>query len=305
VIATLVGKLPMGETSQHSTCSAHGRDGGWAWAQLLTLSALLVLLYGRVVLALAVDWWTDSNASHGLIVPFVCAWIIWRQRDRIASARVEPNWWGIAIILAGVAVFLAGVFGAEVFLSRVSLLILLAGLAVQLRGWPFFRTLLFPWALLFLTIPLPAIILNEIAFPLQLLASRLASSLLEFFGVPVLLLGNVIQLPSITLDVVEACSGLRSLVSLITLAVIYGYLFESSMWRRCLLVAIAIPVAVLANGVRIMGSGLLGQYWDPQKAEGFFHLFSGWLVFLVSLLFLFLFHALLSLFNRRSPQGDV
>ena len=279
-------------------------DRFWSLTQLLLLISLVAVLYFHTVVGLAADWWTDPNASHGLIVPFVCAWIIWRQRDRIISAPVEPNWWGLAVIFTGVVVFLAGVFGAEVFLSRVSLLILLAGLAVQLRGGPFFRALLFPWALLFLTIPLPAIILNEVAFPLQLLASRLASSLLDLLGVPVLLQGNVIQLPSITLDVVEACSGLRSLVSLITLAVIYGYLFESSMWRRCLLVAIAVPIAVMANGVRIMGSGLLGQYWDPQKAEGFFHLFSGWLVFLFSLLFLFLFHALLSLSNRRSLQRD-
>jgi exosortase len=273
-------------------------------AQIALLILLLAVPYFHTLVGLARDCWTDPNASHGLVVPFVCAWLIWRQRGRVASAPVAPSWWGLGIISTGIAIFLAGIFGAEIFLSRVSLPILLAGLAIQLRGWPFFRALLFPWALLFLTIPPPAIILNEVAFPLQLLASKLASSLLEFLGVPVLLQGNVIQLPSITLDVVEACSGLRSLVSLITLAVIYSYLFESSPWRRCLLVALAVPVAVVANGVRIMGSGLLGQYWDPQKARGFFHLFSGWLVFLFSLLFLFLFHTLLSLSNHRSLQGD-
>jgi len=270
--------------------------------QLLLLLLLVTFSYFHMLLALAVDWWTDPNASHGLIVPFFCAWVIWRQRERIAAAPANPSWWGLAIAALGVAILLLGVFGAEVFLSRVSLLILIAGLAIQFRGWAFFRTLLFPWALLFLTIPLPAIMLNEIAFPLQFLASGLASRLLELLGVPVLREGNVIHLPSITLDVVEACSGLRSLVSLITLAVIYGYLFERRVWRRCLLVAVAVPIAVAANGLRIMGSGLLGQYWDPQKAEGFFHLFSGWLVFLLSLALLFLFHAALSAADRRPSR---
>lgn len=197
---------------------------------------------------------------------------------------------------------LLGILGAEIFLSRLSFFVVLAGLVIQFRGWTFFRTVLFPWALLLLTIPLPAILLNQIALPLQFLASGIASSLLELVGVPVLREGNVIQLPSITLDVAEACSGLRSLVSLITLAVIYGYLFETRLIRRILLVAAAVPIAVVANGFRIMGSGLLGQYWDPEKAEGFFHLFSGWLVFLLSLALLFLFHAALSFSSGRSAR---
>lgn len=272
----------------------------WAFAQIALVAGLVGVLYFRILGHLAVDWWTDPNSSHGLIVPFFCAWIIWRDRERIKSAPVRPNWWGLIVALTGVALLLLGTFGAEVFLSRVSFLLLSAGLAIQFRGWAFFRTVLFPWALFWLTIPLPAILLNQIAFPLQFLASGIASSLLEFVGVPVLRQGNVIQLPSITLDVAEACSGLRSLVSLITLAVIYGYLFESRLTRRFLLVVAAIPIAVLANGLRIMGSGLLGQYWDPQKAEGFFHLFSGWLIFLVSLGLLFLFHLALSAASNRS-----
>jgi exosortase len=251
---------------------------------------------------LAVDWWTDPNSSHGLIVPFFCAWIVWRSRARIEAAPFRPSWWGLGIILQAILLLVLGLLGAETFLSRVSFLILIAGLAVQFRGWAFFRTILFPWALLALTIPLPAILLNEIAFPLQFLASGIASAMLEVLGVPVLRQGNVIELPSITLDVAEACSGLRSLVSLVTLAVIYGYLFETRLARRTLLVLVAVPIAVVSNGFRIMGSGLLGQFWDPEKAEGFFHLFSGWLVFLLSLGLLFLFHLVLSARTNRSAR---
>jgi exosortase len=144
---------------------------------------------------------------------------------------------------------------------------------------------------LFLAIPVPTLVFNKIAFPLQFFASRLASGLLGIFGVPVLREGNVIILPSITLDVVEACSGLRSLVSLITLAVFYGYLFERRTAIRVVLILSAIPIAVCANGFRIMGSGLLGEYWSPDKAEGFFHAFSGWLIFVISLFLLIGFHS--------------
>ena len=195
-----------------------------------------------------------------------------------------------------------GVLGAELFLSRTSLVVLIAGLLVQFRGWRFFRAVIFPWAVLFLAIPLPAIIFNEIALPLQFQASRLASAILGLIGVPVLREGNVILLPSLSLDVVEACSGLRSLVSLIALAIFYGYFVERRVSRRVLLALAAIPIAVLANGLRIMGSGFLGEYWSPERAEGFFHMFSGLLIFIVSFGLLTGFHALISWLGRPAAR---
>ena len=180
-----------------------------------------------------------------------------------------------------------GVLGAELFLSRTSLIFLLAGMVVQFLGWAHLRAMAFPVAFLFLMIPVPAILFNQIAFPLQLLASQFAASFLQFAGVPTLRQGNVIQLPVMTLEVVEACSGIRSLVTLLTLAIIYGYLLESSIWKRVLLALSSIPIAVLANALRIVGTGLLGEYWGPEKAQGFFHSFSGWVIFVVALLLLF------------------
>src|SRR6266404_4033460 len=169
----------------------------------------------------------------------------------------------------------------------------------------YFRALIFPWAVLFLMVPLPAILFNQVALPLQFLASRLASGLLELVGVPVLREGNVINLPSLSLDVAEACSGLRSLVSLITISVLYGYVFESRVSRRLLLVLSSVPIAVAANGIRIAGSGILGQYWDPSKAEGFYHLLSGWLIFVLCLGLLMLFHAILRLTGPRAQSRHV
>jgi exosortase len=162
-----------------------------------------------------------------------------------------------------------------------------------------FRAVLFPWEFLILMIPIPTIVFSQITLPLQMLASSVGALLLPIAGVPVLREGNVIHLPAMTLEVAEACSGVRSLISLATLAVIYGRVFETRVWVRVVLALASIPIAVAANCVRIVGTGLLVQYWDPGKAEGFFHTFSGWLVFVVSLAMLFLLHQLLQIRRRQ------
>ena len=197
-----------------------------------------------------------------------------------------------------------GVLGAELFLSRVSLILLLAGLVVFFLGWKHFQAVLFPWAFLFLMVPIPNIIFNQITFPLQLLASKVASVLLPLARVPVLREGNVINLPAMPLEVAEACSGIRSLMSLATLSIIYGALMEPRKIIRVVLALASIPIAVAANSLRIVGTGLLVQYWDPEKAEGFFHAFSGWLIFVVSLFMLFLLHRVLIRISGKSAAGD-
>ena len=268
------------------------------WWQWVVLVALLAFLYYDVLARLIQQWINDPNFSHGFFVPAFSAFVIWNERKRLAQLEERPSWWGALIIALALGVLVVGVLGAELFLSRSSLVLLLAGLLIQLRGWKWFRALFFPWAFLFLMIPIPAIIFNQIAFPLQVLASKLASNGLPLFGVPVLREGNVIHLPAMSLEVVEACSGIRSLMSLGTLAIIYGYFLESGFWRRLVLALGAIPIAVAANALRIVGTGLLGNYWDPQKAMGFFHTFSGWLIFVMSLALLFGLHGLLRLCER-------
>ncbi len=165
------------------------------------------------------------------------------------------------------AVLVIGQTGAELFLARFSLLLLLSGLIVLFLGGNYLRALLFPLAFLVLMIPIPTIVFNQITFPLQLLASRVSAGVLPWLGVPVLREGNVIILPAMALDVAEACSGIRSLMSLATLAIIYGYLMDRSVAVRVLLALAAVPIAVVANGSRIVGTGLLVQYWDPDKAH--------------------------------------
>jgi exosortase len=264
--------------------------------QVAVLAALLFWLYLPTLTHLVAQWWNDQNFSHGFLVPPFSAYIAWQDRSRLARLTVRPSWWGLLFLGFGLCVLILGQLGAELFLSRLSLLIVLAGSVVLFLGWSFFRALLFPGALLLLMIPIPAIILNQITLPLQLFASKVASTVLPWMGVPVLREGNVIKLPNMDLEVAEACSGIRSLMTLVTLAVIYGYFMERRMAVRVLLALASIPIAVAANSLRIVGTGLLVQYWDPEKAQGFFHEFSGWLIFVVSLTMLYLLHGIIRIF---------
>lgn len=265
------------------------------WQAALIFS-LLLWMYFPILTRLVAQWWQDPNFSHGFFVPLFAAFVLWQERSSLSRIHPEPSWSGLAILAAGLCILILGQMGAEIFLSRTSLLIVVAGLIVLFFGWKVFRALLFPWAFLFLMIPIPAIVFNQITFPLQLLASKVASTTLPWMGVLVLREGNVIILPAMALEVAEACSGIRSLMSLLTLAIIYGYLMEKKNSVRVALALLSIPIAVVANSFRIVGTGLLVQYWDPDKAQGFFHEFSGWLVFVVSLLMLYLLHRVIRIF---------
>ena len=261
----------------------------WQWGVLAILS---VWLYWSTLAHLVVQWWTDPNFSHGFFVPLFSGVVIWQERDRLARIAPQPSWAGLGIVLAGLVVLVVGRLGAELFLDRSSLLLLLAGIVILFFGWNLFRAVLFPWAFLLLMIPIPTIVFNQITFPLQLLASKVAATVLPFLGVPILREGNVINLPSMALEVAEACSGIRSLMSLVTLAIIYGYLMEKRLWVRWLLAFASVPIAVAANSIRIIGTGLLVQYWDADKAEGYFHASWGWIIFVVSFMMLYALHAL-------------
>ncbi|HEV2424326.1 MAG TPA: exosortase A [Terriglobia bacterium] len=270
----------------------------WGWG-IAALLIAIAFLYKNIFFAMVKDWWADPDLSHGFVVPVIAAYVVWQRRRILSSLPLKPSWWGLVGMAGAMGILLLGIFGAELFLSRSSFIFLLAGLVILLLGWTQFRALIFPWAFLFLMVPIPTILMNQITLPMQFLASDLAAALLRLVGVPVLLEGNIIQLPTMSLEVVEACSGIRSLVSLITLAIVYSYLLEQSKVIRVLLVASALPIAIAANGLRIMGTGLAGIYWSPDKAEGFFHEFSGWVIFVLSLLMLLAVHNLIRLLARK------
>jgi exosortase len=268
-----------------------------AWAPYAAIAVLLAVMYYRVAIKLVYDWYTIPDYSHGFLVPFFALFLLWDKRRTLRQIPIRQSWSGIPLVVVSIAILILGVYGVDLFTARISFVFLLAGLIWTLFGWEMLRELRFPLLVLVLAIPFPTILFNKITFPLQLFASRIASSILPILGVPVLLEGNVIQLPVMKLEVAEACSGIRSLMSLFTLAVFYGYFLERTTRRRILLAIASIPIAVAANVLRIVGTGLCVQYWDPTKALGFFHEFSGWVMFVISLGCLYLVHRLMQLIS--------
>ena len=269
----------------------------------VALSALALsatLLYWPVLVRLVSDWRTDDNYSHGFLIVPIAAYLAWERRARLASAVPRPSMLGLLVALGSLATLVAGLLGAELFLTRVSLIGLVAGSVLFLLGWNHLRILFFPIAFLLLMVPIPAIIFNQIAFPLQLIASRFGEVVVRLFDIPVLREGNVITLANTQLEVAEACSGIRSLISLLTLGIVYGYFMDRRTWVRVIVALATVPVAIVANGLRVAGTGVAAHYYGPEAAQGFFHTFSGWIVFLAAFVMLFVVQRLVQV---AAPAG--
>jgi exosortase len=250
------------------------------------MAASFALVFGPILVRLAADWKNDDNYSHGFLIIPLALYVAWDRRARLFATPAKPAALGLALIVASLAVLVAGRLGAEMFLTRVALIGTLAGTALFIWGWGRLRVLTFPLALLLLMIPIPAIVFNQIAFPLQLWASRFGELALSAASIPVLREGNVIVLANASLEVAEACSGIRSLISLLTLGIVLGYFTEPRVTVRTALALSTIPVAIVANGTRVAATGIAAHYYGPAAAEGTLHTFSGWLVFVVSFVFL-------------------
>jgi len=249
---------------------------------LCVLAGSVLWIYGGIVSSLVRQWASDDNYSHGFFVVPLALYFAWERRADLKAVPTAPSVSGLILLFISLGVLLAGRLGAELFLTRVSLIGVLAGIVLYVWGRHHFRILLFPLAFLLLMIPLPAIIFNQIAFPLQLLASRAGEMVISLAGIPVVREGNVLQLPSQTLEVAEACSGIRSLVSLIMLAIVLGHFTERRIGPRFLIALAAVPIAIVANAARVAGTGLASELVSPAAAEGFLHTFSGWLLFVVA-----------------------
>ena len=275
------------------------RPGVAAAVAATLIVAALGWLYADVVPGLVRQWGADADYSHGFFVVPLAAFFVWERRARLAALPIRPHGAGIVLIAVSLAVFIAGRYGSELFLTRVSLIGLVAGLVLFLAGWAHLKTLAFPIAFLLLMIPLPAIVFNRVAFPLQMLASQLGEIVISASGVPVLREGNVLLLPGRALEVAEACSGIRSLISLFMLAVVLGYFTEQRPGPRIAIAIAAVPIAVFANAARVAGTGLASYWISPAAAEGFFHSFSGWLMFVVALAGLLLVHRMFELTRSR------
>jgi exosortase len=259
-------------------------------------------LYRHVIAKLVHDWHTDGNYSHGFLIVPIALYFVWERRTRLKDAIQKPSPWGLAVVLGSLAVLLAGILGSELFLTRISMLGTIAGIVYFLYGWNHLKILLLPIAFLMLMIPIPAIIFNQIAFPLQLMASRFGETALTAFQVPVLREGNVIRLANTSLEVAEACSGIRSLISLLTLGIVYGYFTDSRIWARMILAIGTIPIAIAANGIRVAGTGIAAHYYGPEAAQGFFHSFSGWIIFVAAFVMMFILYKIIALI---APEKEI
>jgi len=262
------------------------------WAAWIWFGLLLIVSYAPVLWRLVRQWDDDPDMGHGFFVPVVAGFIAWQKRRELASLEPSPNWWGLVVVLYGAMQLYIATLGAELFLARTAFVISVIGIVLLLGGTAWLRALAFPLLLLFFMIPIPAVVYNSVTFRLQLLASKVSTEALNVLQIPVLREGNILELAEQKLSVVEACSGIRSLLSLSFLSLVYGYFFEKRLWMRVALFAATIPIAILANASRVTLTGVLTEY-KPELAEGFFHTASGWVIFLVALAILILLHQVL------------
>jgi exosortase len=259
------------------------------WLLIAWFTVLIVGANFSILRRLAQQWLNDGDMGHGFFVPLVAGWIAWKRRDQLLALALKPAWWGVPIMLWGMAQGYLGTLGADLFLQRTSVLITLVGLLLTTGGTALIRALAFPLLLLPFMIPFPGVVYNQITFPLQLLASQVAEGALWLLGVPVLRNGNVLELPSQSLDVAEACSGIRSLLSLSFLSLWYAYFFEKRIWMRWVLLFSTVPIAIIANAGRVTVTGLLSEV-NPEFARGVFHEMEGWVIFAIALIMLAILH---------------
>src|SRR5262245_10841688 len=263
------------------------------WGPIAFFGIILIIGYFPVLRHLVRQWNNDADMGHGFFVPIVAGFIVWQKREELIALKTKPNWWGLVLVIWGGIQLTIATLGTELFTARIAFLMTLIGVIWTLCGIPMLKKLTFPLLLLFFMIPIPAVIYNTITFKLQLLASHLAEDALTLLNVPVAREGNVLELPNQKLQVVEACSGIRSLLSLTFLSLVYGYFFERRTWVRVVLFFSTIPIAIVANGSRVTATAVVTLI-KAELAEGFFHEAQGWVIFMVALVFLIVWHQFLN-----------
>ena len=262
------------------------------WTGIAWFGVLLIACYLPVLRRLVHQWNYDPDMGHAFFVPLIAAFIVWQRRDELAAIKPQPSAWGLLVVAWGGLQLFIATLGAELFTARTSFVVTLIGIVWALGGTLILKKLAFPLFLLFFMVPIPSVIYSAATFKLQILASQLADNALSVLSVPVLREGNVLELPNQKLSVVEACSGIRSLLSLTFLSLVYGYFFERKTWLRVVLFLSTIPIAIVANASRVTMTGIMTQV-KAELAEGFFHQAEGWVIFMVALVILIVWHQVL------------
>jgi exosortase len=263
------------------------------WMALVWFAALIALCYWPVLVRLVTQWNNDEDMGHGFFVPILAAYIAWQKRNEFLAEPAQPNWLGLGLVVYACLQLCVATLGAELFLARTAIVLSIIGAVLFLGGAKRLRVMAFPLFLLFFMVPIPAILYSQITFPLQLLASQVAETALMAIGIPVLREGNILELAGQKLSVVEACSGIRSLLTLSFLSLIYGYFFEAKIWLRVVLFLSTIPIAIVANATRVTATGIIADS-RPELAHGLFHTAEGFVIWVVSLAILASFHQLVN-----------
>lgn len=260
-----------------------------SWAPFAWISGVLLVSFYPMLERLVQQWMNDDDMGHGFFVPVVAAYIAWQRKDEILDIEMKRNYWGLVVMLYASVQYVLGTIAAELFLTRTAIVFSIAGAVLFTGGLQLLKKVGFPIFLLGFMVPIPAVIYNQITFPLQMFASGVAEKTLLLLGIPVLRDGNILELAEHKLSVVEACSGIRSLLSLTFLSLVYGFFFESRTWMRAMLLFATVPIAIAANAFRVSMTGVLYEY-KSEWAEGFFHTAEGWVIFMIALSLLLMFH---------------
>jgi exosortase len=256
--------------------------------------AMLLICYALIVRGMFGQWISDEDMGHGIVVPIVIAWVVWRERDRWRAAPLRPSWWGFAFLAAGAAMHFASALGVGLFAGSVALLVSAAGVVVCLGGFALLRAWAFPFLLALFMLPKLAIVYNQVTLPLQLMASHIAAWMLSATGFGVIRDGNVLEVGGHRILVEEACSGIRYLIPLAFMGVLLGYLYDPKPWMRAVLFALAVPLAIAGNALRVAVSGAV-----PALAEATPHMVCGWLIFALCVGALWTMHGLIDALYTR------
>jgi exosortase D (VPLPA-CTERM-specific) len=252
------------------------------WLRIAVLGVLLGAIYDSSFIWLVMHDWPRDDYTHCYLIPCIVIYLIWEKRQSLAKIRSVASWVGFGIIVLGLILFWLGELSGELFALYLSSWMVLVGITWALIGWEKLKTILFSLCLLLAAFPLPHFLNNKVTVSLKLISSQLGVAMMRLYGMSAYREGNVIDLGFTQLQVVDACSGLRYLFPLVVLGIILAFLFKAAFWKRAVVVISTVPLSIITNSLRIALTGILYEIWGAEVAEGFFHGFSGWFIFMFS-----------------------
>jgi exosortase len=262
--------------------------------RVMVLFALWLAAFAPIYPELVRDWLGHSDNSHAFLVPPIATFFVWRRRKELQTTKIGESTWGGLVLILSLIIYLLSYAGGTAFPARVAMVSSLLGIVWFCLGNRFMRILAFPILFLLFMVPLPYSMMNLVSMPLQLMATRVSAGLIEHCSIPVFREGNMLFFAHTQLEVAEACSGIRSIMSLTMLGLVFGNLSGNDLWKRVTLVAMAIPIAILANIARITGTGILAHFYGDKVAKGFLHEFSGMVVFVIGFMLLMVVYVLMN-----------